>query len=100
MKHTANTGRRGLDDQGTGVVLGLARVHHDRAPGGRRQLQLIAEAVALPRSRTVIIVVVEPTLSDGDRAALESCPNPGAVSGGVILTCVVRVHSRGGEDES
>ncbi len=65
-----------------------------------RKRQLRTECVALQVTRRVIVVIVEPALTDGDRAAGEEGSQRGHIRGSVERSRIVRVYASGEEDDA
>lgn len=100
MQHTAHAGGTGLTHHGGRIVLGLARVHDDgeRVLLGERELR--RERAPLQLARRMVVVVIEPALSDGDRAAAQALGERRRIARGVEAGRVVRVHASGEDDEA
>ena len=79
------------------VVLGLARVDHDRQPQRPRQLDLLAEHVLLHVARREVVVVVEADLADRPAQGLRVDRRPGLTRRrcgiGGELPGLVRMHA-------
>src|ERR1019366_988951 len=70
VQDAADARSAGLAYHRCGIVLGLARVHDDRASSLARERELRGEGAALERARRVVVVVVEPALANGDGSPL------------------------------
>ena len=93
VEHSADPGPTGLTDHCRGVVLGLAGVDDDRAPGLLRDGELVGEGAALERPGRVVVVVVETAFPDGDGAIGHRGSDRGGVLSGVVSGRIVRMHA-------
>src|SRR3990167_3181154 len=66
VKHAPDLFRVGLSEDSNGVVLRVPSVNDDGTPELSRERKLSNEGFLLLRSRRVIVVVVEPSLTDSD----------------------------------
>ena len=99
MQNAANTRRSRLDDHGSGVVLGFARVNDHGSIELQRERQLRGERPALMLARRVIVVRVESALADRDRASLYEFSYRIRISERIERGCIMRVNARGREDD-
>ena len=89
-----------LDHHRPGVILGVARVYHERKTRLRGQRYLRRESVTLLGPRRVVIMVVEPAFADRYGARGDVLANDREVPRSVETDCVMRVHARRVPDES
>jgi hypothetical protein len=75
MKNSADTARRRIFDHRAGIVFGIARVDYERTVQLRGQPDLRRESRALQLTRRIVIVVIEPALTDRDCAGCDALFN-------------------------
>jgi len=88
-----------LIDDGSRVVFCFTRVHDERTPDLGSQRYLRGKGGELHRAGRVVVVVVQPAFSDGNRARFEVRPERGDIAFRVEAHGVVGVNSGGREDE-
>ncbi len=94
VQYTADALRGRLENHTACVLVGVARVDHNRLPLARGKLKLHAEGIPLCNFRRVLVMVVETALAHSAGAAAEARLNRGHIPGGVEQGCVVRMDAR------
>src|SRR5262245_19769219 len=81
MKDAAKPALPFLADDAEGIVLGLARVNHNRQVALEREPNLDAKHVVLHVARREVVVVIETDLADGASGRQRVKPSSHGVSG-------------------
>ena len=68
MKDSFHAVRRGFGDHCASIVLCIASVDHDRLSCFMSELELSGKSAPLLEPRGIIVMVVEPALTDRNRA--------------------------------
>jgi len=99
MQHAANVGSSRFTNNRARIILGVTSVHHDGLPRFPGKLDLRGEHLPLCCARRIIVVVVEATLTDGDRFAQQR-PQKRDIAGVVEACGVMGMDSGSREDEA
>ena len=100
MENSSDPCRAGLGHYCASILLGVTRVHDHWLPFISSEGELRPECGELRPTRRVVIVVVEAALSHRYGARSEVLPQLRDVVSGVEPGCIVRMDSRGGENEA
>jgi hypothetical protein len=100
MENSDNSGALCLADQRSGVVFRVAGVDDDRTRGLMCQLDLRRERGALRVAGRGVVVVVQTTLTNSDRATSDESAQPRYVTIGVERCGIVGVNARGRKNEA
>lgn len=95
MQHADDSGPARLLDHRRGVLFRFPRVHDDRATGVSRERELRGERAALLVARRMIVVVIQPALSDRDRAGAQELSDGVGIPERVEARGIVRMHPGG-----
>jgi hypothetical protein len=68
MQHASHSMCSGFSDHRASVVLSIARVHDDRHSRLMGQLELCRKGTPLLEPRGIVVMVIQPALSDRHRA--------------------------------
>ncbi len=99
VQHADDTRSSGPFEKGGGIDFGFARVQYDRTVELRRQRQLCIQRVQLSFAWRMIVVRVEPALTDGDGAVGHGITDRLRIEGVVPLRGIVWVNTRGVKHE-
>ena len=99
MENATHVGSSRFANYRAGIVLGVASVHDDGLSCFARKLHLRRERLPLRRAGRIVVVVVEATLTDGDRFA-QQLTQQRYIACCVEACGVVRVNSSSGEYEA
>ncbi len=100
VEHAPHARRAGVPHGGHRVSLGVAGMHDERSTEGRRHPDLIGKRNALKPRLDVIVVIVEPTLADGDSPRRHSVAYPALVPLPVVRTGFARMYPGRGEHKT
>ena len=100
VQHTADASRRGLANEYGGIVIRVPGMDDYRAIVSRGEFELHGEGTTLEIARRVVIVVVEATFTNRDRAGVEHALQRGNVRRGIKRLGVVRVNPGCKSDEA
>jgi hypothetical protein len=92
-KHPTHVTAGGVAQHRDDVRVGVARVYHTGASSSAASRSCASKAVRCASRGRVIVVVVEPTLADGDRAEFAVVTNCVDVSRRIELDGVVWMHA-------
>jgi hypothetical protein len=93
MHHAAHTLAPGSRHHPARVVLGVARVNDDRQSHFARQPQLCEKDRPLLLPRRIVIVVIEPALTDRYRASPRKLANQAGVARLVEARSIMRMNT-------
>ena len=92
MKDAAHTGCLGVTQHREGVIFGVPCVQHDGPPQFGGEGKLCAQHAPLLIARYVVVVVVEATLADTNRAAGDRFAYRRSVTRGIPGIGIVRMY--------
>ena len=93
------TQRARCTDHGSGVVLGISRMHNQRQFEFRRELDLALKDGSLSFPRRIVVMVVESALSDRDSLGGKAFTQLGEIASGVETRGIMRMDTGSGEHE-
>ncbi len=93
MQHAGHSSGSCFAHHGPGVVLGVPGVDYDGAPELPGKRELFGESAALLEPWRVVVVIIEPALSNGDCAGGEQLSQYGNITGGIEARSVMRVDA-------
>lgn len=95
VQHSDDARLAGLCNHRTSVVFSISRVNHDWSPQLARENQLLRERPPLLLPRRIVVVIVEPALSDGDCTSDDKLPNSIYMLFRIESDCIVRMYAGG-----
>ena len=100
MKHPSYTAFRCLDHHRAGVILCIARVHHDRLLSVMSKRELPGKGPALLEPRRIVVVVVEAAFANGNCSVVNQITKSIEVAKLIESDRIVRMHAGSMPDES
>ena len=100
VQHSRRTDRARFPDHRSGVVLGISGVNDQWLLHFRRESDLRGKRGALQVPRRVVVVVVEPAFTDGDRGVAQQVSQARDVARRIEASGVVGMNARRRENKS